>query len=114
MSAGVAAMNGGRATPEAVQVMSAMGMDLSLHETQPLTEPLARYADMILTMTESHRQAIVAQWPHAAERAQRLRLDGADVSDPIGGPVERYERCAAEIRAQLEARLDELELAARG
>jgi protein-tyrosine phosphatase len=51
MSAGVAAMSGGRASPQAVEVMSRIGMDLSLHETQPLTEPLARYADVILTMT---------------------------------------------------------------
>jgi protein-tyrosine phosphatase len=111
MSAGVAAMSGGRATPQAVEVMSAMGMDLSLHETQPLTEPLSRYADVILTMTQSHRQAIAAQWPHVAHRTQLMRPDGDDVCDPIGGPIERYERCAAEIESQLETRMDELEWA---
>jgi protein-tyrosine phosphatase len=108
MSAGVAAMSGGRAAPEAVQVMSGLGMDLSGHETQPLTEPLVRYADVIFTMTQSHRQAVVAQWPGAAERVRVLASDGSDISDPIGGPVERYQRCAQQLEAELKARLDEL------
>jgi protein-tyrosine phosphatase len=108
MSAGVAAMSGGRAAPEAVHVMSTMGLDLSVHETQPLTEPLVRYADVIYTMTQSHRQAVVSQWPSAAERIRVLAANGADISDPIGGPVERYQRCAQQIETELKARLEEL------
>ena len=53
MSAGIAAMLGGRASSEAVQVMAEMGLDLGGHETQPLTEPLVRHADVIYTMTRS-------------------------------------------------------------
>ena len=110
VSAGIAAMMGGRATAEAVQTASEMGLDLSRHETQPLTEPLVRHADVIYTMTRSHREAIVAQWPAAAERTSLLCTDGSDVSDPIGGPLQRYRDCAAQIRSKLEARLDELGL----
>ncbi len=112
MSAGVTAMTGGRASQEAIQVIAGMGMDLSSHETQPLTESLVRYADVIYTMTRSHRQAIVAQWPHAAERTRLLSADGSDVCDPIGGPVERYQGCAERIQSELKARLDELDLEA--
>ena len=110
MSAGVAAMMGGRAANEAVRVMKGMGLDLSMHETQPLTEPLIRHADVLFTMTYSQRQAIVAQWPAAAERTKLLCAGGADISDPIGGPVERYQRCAEQIQAELQNRLDELDL----
>ena len=70
MSAGIAAMLGGRAAAEAVEAMADCGLDLGGHETQPLTEPLVRHADVILTMTRSHREAIVAQWPSAAERTE--------------------------------------------
>lgn len=111
-SAGVAAMTGGRASDQAVQVMSEMGLDARGHITQPLTDSLVRYADVIYTMTQSHRQAIVAQWPDAAERTRVLRADGGDISDPIGGAVERYQRCAVQIQSELGARLDELGLAA--
>jgi protein-tyrosine phosphatase len=110
MSAGIAAMLGSRASPEAVEIVSAMGMDISDHETQPLTEPLVRHADLIYTMTRTHRDAIVAQWPSAAERTFLLCADESDVCDPIGGPTERYQRCAAQIRAELEVRLDQLDL----
>ncbi len=110
LSAGVATSAGGQAAPEAIQVMSSMGLDLSLHETQPLTEPLVRHSDLIFTMTRAQRQAIVAQWPPAAERTLVLSESGGDISDPIGGPLERYQRCAEQIQSELKARLDQLEL----
>lgn len=110
MSAGIAAMLGGRASPEAVQIMANMGLDITDHETQPLTEPLVRHADCIYTMTRTHREAIVAQWPSAAERTFLLCADESDVCDPIGGPTDRYQRCAAQIRAELEVRLAQLDM----
>lgn len=110
MSAGLATMMGGRAATEAVQTMNDLGLDLSGHETQPLTEPLVRHADAIFAMTRSHREAIVAQWPSAAERTWLLLPDGSDISDPIGSTVERYHRCAEEIQAGLNIRVNELEL----
>jgi tRNA threonylcarbamoyl adenosine modification protein (Sua5/YciO/YrdC/YwlC family) len=110
MSAGIAAMLGGRASHEAVEVLSQMGLDLRGHETQPLTEPLVRHADVIYTMTRAHREAIVAHWPSAADRTCLLASDGSDICDPIGAPPERYRRCAEEIRAELKSRINQLEL----
>jgi tRNA threonylcarbamoyl adenosine modification protein (Sua5/YciO/YrdC/YwlC family) len=110
MSAGLAAMMGGRATHEAVQVMADRGLDLSGHETQPLTELLARHADVIFTMTRSHRDAIISEWPSAAERTCLLSAEGTDICDPIGCSLEHYRRCAAQIEAELKTRLNELEL----
>jgi protein-tyrosine phosphatase len=108
MSAGIAAMAGGRAAHEAVQVLSQRGLDLSGHETQPLTEPLVRHADVIYTMTRAHREAIVAQWPCAAERTVLLSADGSEICDPIGSSTERYHCCATQIETQLELRIPEL------
>jgi protein-tyrosine phosphatase len=110
MSAGIAAMMGGRASHESVYVMEQSGLDLKNHETQPLTEPLVRHADVIFTMTRSHREAILAQWPSAAPRVKLLRRDGADICDPIGGPVERYDQCAQQLREEIIERLKEIDL----
>jgi tRNA threonylcarbamoyl adenosine modification protein (Sua5/YciO/YrdC/YwlC family) len=110
MSAGIAAMMGGRATREALQTAAQMQLDLSNHETQPLTESLTRHADMIFVMTQSHREAILAQWPSASGRVRLLARDGSDICDPIGGPLERYEHCAAQIRRELSYHIEELEL----
>jgi tRNA threonylcarbamoyl adenosine modification protein (Sua5/YciO/YrdC/YwlC family) len=110
MSAGIAAMMGGRASHEAVFVMQQWGLDLTNHETQPLTEPLVRHADAIYAMTQSHREAILAQWPAAAPRVRLLCPDGEDICDPIGGPVERYERCAQQLRDGISRRLEEIDI----
>ncbi len=110
MSAGIAAMPGGRPAPEAVGVMSEMGLELSGHVAQPLSERLVRHADLILTMTAAHRQAIVANWPEAADRTCVLCRDGRDVSDPIGGPREVYRRCAEQLQQAIQERAGELDL----
>lgn len=110
MSAGLSAMNGSRPSPEAVDVMAKMGLNLCEHESQPVTSQLVRHADVIWTMTRAHRQAIVSQWPDAASRTAVLCPDQADVADPIGGPMEFYEQSALQIRKALEARVAKLEL----
>ena len=87
-----------------------MQIDLSTHESQPLTEQLVRHADLILAMTRSHRQAVLADWPAAAERLKLVCHDGSDVPDPVGGSVEQYRRCVAQLKPDLERWAAELEL----
>ncbi|MCX7403848.1 MAG: Sua5/YciO/YrdC/YwlC family protein [Planctomycetia bacterium] len=104
-SSGIAAWGGGKASPGALEVMAEMGSDLSGHESQPLTENLVRQADLIWTMTASHRAAIVAQFPQAGGRVAMLSPDRTDVIDPIGGTVATYRKCAEQIRLLLAARI---------
>lgn len=109
MSAGVAASPGVRAATEAVVAMKQRGIDLSMHESQPLTDRLVRFADVILTMTRSHRDAIVSNFPDAAARTHIISKNRGDVSDPIGGPAELYDRCAEQIDGFLALWMDELD-----
>jgi tRNA threonylcarbamoyl adenosine modification protein (Sua5/YciO/YrdC/YwlC family) len=110
MSAGLSAMMGARPTAEAVDVMRKMGLNLADHESQPLTTHLVRHADIIWTMTRSHRQAIVTQWPEAASRTILLATDQSDVADPIGGPLEYYQQCAEQIKMHLAERVRNLDI----
>ena len=109
-SAGIAAMNGGRASQEAVEVLAQQGLDLNEHISQPLREALVRHADVIFTLTASHRHAILSQWPEAEPRVHLLSNAGDDVSDPIGGTREMYSQCAEQIRSLISQRLDDLDL----
>jgi len=109
-SAGLAAWAGGPASSGAVEAAAELGGDLRAHESQPLTEALVQQADVILTMTAAHRAAVVAQFPAAGGRVAMLSPDRRDVIDPIGGSLEAYRSCAAQIRAHLGARIDTLEL----
>ncbi len=109
MSAGVAAMLGGQASAGAVEVMAGEGLDIGRHESQPVSETMVRQADLILAMTRSHRQAVLAEWPDVADRVQLVMADGTDIADPVGGTMELYKRCAAQLRTELAKWLDRLE-----
>ena len=110
-SAGIAAIPGCRPSSEAVEVMKQYELDISAHESQPLTDKLARHADVILTMTENHRRALVGRWPETASRTLPIRPDGGDIDDPIGGSVGVYRQCADQIASALKARLEEIDFA---
>jgi tRNA threonylcarbamoyl adenosine modification protein (Sua5/YciO/YrdC/YwlC family) len=112
-SAGIAAWGGAAASAGAVEAMRDCGADLSGHESQPVTDTLVRQADIIWTMTASHRAAIIAQHPEAGGRTAVLSPDRVDVIDPIGGPVATYRTCAEQIRQHLIARLDTIQLPIR-
>jgi protein-tyrosine phosphatase len=108
-SAGLAAWGGGPASANAIQAVTELGGDLSGHESQPLTEALVRQADVILTMTAAHRDAILGQFPEAGGRVAMLSPDRRDVIDPIGGPLETYRKCARQIHGHLVARMATME-----
>lgn len=96
-SAGLAAGTGAPPSYEAVVLMEERGIDLGGHAAQQITEPLIRHADLVLTMTGGHRQAIVGHWPDAAKRTKLLMPNGSDVADPIGASAEVYRTCAEQI-----------------
>lgn len=105
ISAGLAAYKGAAASPEAVELLRQEGIDLSGHESQPVTEELLFHCDHILTMTRSHRDAVLSAYPELAEQVRLLSPEGRDVSDPIGAGMEEYVRCRDEIARYLEQML---------
>jgi len=106
MSAGVFASPGQPATPEAVEALRPMGIDLSGHRSQPVTPEMVQDADVIYTMTRRHREALLALSPGAADKIHPLDPNG-DVDDPIGSGPTAYQRCAELIRRRLHQRLQE-------
>ena len=108
-SAGLAAGPGAPASAPAVEVMAQKGLDLKSHTSQPVTDAMLTAADLILTMTGQHRDAILAHRPELADRVRLLCRDGSDVSDPIGGPLELYQTCATQIESELRQWVEELD-----
>ena len=107
-SAGLAAMPGARPSPHAVEVLKKKQIDLTAHESQPLTSRLLQQADKIFTMTRGHRDAILKECPDATDRVQLLSRTGTDISDPYGSQVEIYHKCAEEMEQHLRRVLAEL------
>ena len=100
-SAGVMAIDGGRASANAIAAMAQMGIDIAGHISQSVTQGMVEQADAILTMCESHRREMCARYPHWAGKIYTLhtyaKTGGKDVLDPFGQDIYAYEQCAAEI-----------------
>ena len=109
LSAGIAAHAGSGPANQSVEVMNGLGLDISEHQSRPVTARLANFADLILTMTNGHRQAIVSEWPTLESRVKTIRCDGGDIADPIGSPVEVYQQCAAQIDEQVQQWVDRID-----
>lgn len=108
LSAGLTAGAGGQANSEAVAALEAEGIDLRNHESQPVTERLLIQADHVLTMTRSHQQVILNEFPELASRVRMLSADREDVPDPYGGSRREYEDCKAEIERHIMKLVNEL------
>jgi protein-tyrosine phosphatase len=107
-SAGLAAMSGGAAAPEAIDTAHELGVDLSHHTSRPLTPELAAQADFLFAMTESHLQLLIGQYPELGCRPRLLGSEGSDIPDPIGCAQPVYRECAQQIRHYLERLLPEV------
>ena len=76
-------------------------IDLSPHQSRPLTRELVDAASLIVVMTSRHRDFIKATYPDAAEKIFMLKsfdpIGGGDVDDPIGLTLETYRQIRDEI-----------------
>jgi protein-tyrosine phosphatase len=106
VSAGLSAVVGAPASPEAVELLAAEGIDLTTHESQPLTERLLNHVDHVYTMTRQHRAAILSERPDLEPIVRLLSAEQTDISDPIGGGRAEYEACKMEIERAVDAVLN--------
>lgn len=100
-SAGTDAFDGDPATPEAIAVMRRRGLELAGHRARRVEAGEVAGARLILTMTQSHREALADRYPEVMDRLFTLRgysgLVPPDISDPIGRGIGAYEEAAAQI-----------------
>lgn len=112
-SAGTSAYPGMPASYNAVQALKAMGIDLSLHSSSIVDNDLIDSADLILTMTSSHRKRLLQLRPDAENKTYILSeyCEGAgntDIDDPFGGDLDIYMNCRDEINNYIEALIKKL------
>jgi protein-tyrosine phosphatase len=106
-SAGTGTLLGMPASDGSVVAAAEIGIDLSAHQSQPLSDSLARGASRIYALSESHLRAIEEQVPEAAAKAVLLHPEGLGIADPFGGEIAAYRRARDEIAVAVQARLHE-------
>ncbi|KAB2336830.1 low molecular weight protein arginine phosphatase [Cytobacillus depressus] len=104
-SAGVYAQDGGDASENTRKVLTEEGINID-HQSSMLNESLINWTSCILTMTESHKAAVIHMFPQATGKIFTLKeLAGTtgdqDISDPFGGPLEVYRKTFIEMKAAI-------------
>ena len=111
-SAGVFAFDGSSASREAIYVMQMRGIDLKYHKARSITPDIIKNADLILTMTENHKNAVIDINKSANMKTFTLKEyasgEKGDILDPFGRNIKVYESCADELDVYIEKALEKI------
>jgi protein arginine phosphatase len=100
-SAGIFAATGSEASAHAQKVLDDFNIHHD-HQSSMLTKEAVDWADLILTMTVSHKAAILQQYPAASRKLFTLKefsgeVYDYDVVDPYGGNLAIYHETYHEL-----------------
>ena len=109
-SAGIVLMTGFSPTDNTLKIMEKEGIDVSGHKAAKLTLEIIEDADLILTMELIHKHKVLNLIPEAKDKTFLLKeyvnkkdkATGYVVPDPIGLPMEVYERIFNMIKESIE------------
>ncbi|MFH1939446.1 MAG: low molecular weight protein arginine phosphatase [bacterium] len=122
ISAGISALPGMSPTPEAIKVMTEQGIDISRHVATQVEEDLVKKADLILVMSDTHKDYIKTKFTFAQDKIYLLKEfaqigefksiqktdENYEVVDPLGRPIEFYRIVARQLKENLEKILDKI------
>ncbi|PKR77740.1 low molecular weight protein arginine phosphatase [Halalkalibacillus sediminis] len=103
-SAGIFAGHGQEANPKAVEALQVQGISCD-HASQPVTEELMEWADVVLTMTAHHKLTLEMDYDSFKEKVYTLKEyvrgssedSSLDIDDPIGLTNETYVKTLNDI-----------------
>lgn len=110
LSAGTGTTNGMKASDHTLTVLAKEGIDAAGHRSMLLTKELVEKVDLILVMERFHKYRVLEMSPGTRGKVHVLREFQKDlqdviepeVPDPIGKPLEVYERSFDLIKEGLE------------
>ena len=116
ISAGIFALQGMRPTSEAIKVMVEQGVDISRQITTQVQEDLVKKADIILVMSNTHKDYIRTKFTFAQDKIYLIKefaqigefksiqktYENYEIVDPLGRPIEFYRIVARELKENLE------------
>lgn len=102
-SCGLAAFTGDSASPNAIEAVKEMGIDISAHRSTAINQYIIDETDVAVCMTQRHREALMSVKPKCT-----VLVPSPEVSDPYGGSLEVYRVCAGELEKYIGRLLDAL------
>lgn len=115
ISVGISALSGMSPTPEAIKVMAEQGINISRHIATQVQEDLVKKADLILVMSNTHKDYIKTKFTFAQDKIYLLKEfaqigefkniqktdENYEVVDPLGRPIDFYRIVARELKENL-------------
>ncbi len=102
-SCGLSAYPGCPASENSAMIAPEFGCSLNFHTAKQFDDRRADWADIIITMSDSHKKVIERFFEKYAPKVQVL---GNGISDPYGGDLAEYRQCSAEIESELKKLVD--------
>ncbi|MFT8887892.1 low molecular weight protein arginine phosphatase [Ethanoligenens sp.] len=93
-SAGIAGLEGDRASAHAITALKEIGIDLRYHRARALTRAILEDTDDVYVMTRSHYSSIESVLP---EYLPKVHILGSGIDDPYGQNLRVYRTCRDEI-----------------
>lgn len=111
-SAGIYALDGDRPSEDAVKSMRKEGIDLTEHRASMASRDLLEKADLIITMSMSHKGFLLSRFSFIKGKIYTLKeyaygKDG-DIDDPYGRGIYAYDKVRDEIKVALEKMVERM------
>lgn len=101
VSRGLSVFENSPASENSISVIKKYNIDLTSHRAKLLSPNEVQSFDLILTMSESHKNSIISIFPDIENKVFTMYEFSfgkrEDISDPFGGDIEVYEKCLDEI-----------------
>ncbi len=109
-SASTLGLDGRPAHINSVRVAKEIGLNLSGHQSQPLTKELMEWADFVLGMEIMHAGHMREFYPEADDKIMLLGTFGGvyEISDPLGGWRWKFRKTRVLIEHCVHAFIDRL------
>jgi protein-tyrosine phosphatase len=111
-SAGISTIDGLDASKHSISALKEMNIDLKNHKSKLLTLGLIEKADLILTMTKTHKDIILNSMPQFSNKIFTLKEfaddKNIDIVDPFGGSLEVYKVTAKDIQNTINKLIDKI------
>ncbi len=104
-SAGTWAVTGQPAAAYARKTMADRGIDIAEHRARDVDAEIVAEANLVLVMTEAHREALLAEFPEARGKTYLMsEMIGKtyDIADPYGSSPAHYAYCAEDLATIIE------------
>jgi protein-tyrosine-phosphatase len=100
-------------TKETLEIMKKEHIDLPNHIATQLTGDLLKQADLVLTMEEAHKRAILLYYPQFKDKVFTLKefaggIEDLNIRDPYGKDIKVYEARYEEIKSSITKSFDKI------